>query len=298
MFVVNNVYGGYCGVVCKVVFQLCCLMVGQVFGLYDMFDVFVLCFSVVYVVDQNFGELLFDKNLYVVVLIVLILKLMMVMVVFDLKLLMIDQFEVIDEDCDYEKGMGLCLLVGLVLLCEDMLYIVLMVLENCVVVVLLCYYLGGCLVFIVVMNVKVKLFGMIDMYFENLIGLLSLNVLSVCDFVKMVNVVYQYLMICQFLIDCIYEVYMGKCNLVYNSINVLICGNGLWDIGLQKMGFINEVGECLVMQVMIYGWLMVMVLFDLFGKYLCFVDVLCLCNWFDVGGGECLMVVNMLSGGI
>jgi D-alanyl-D-alanine carboxypeptidase len=39
-----------------------------------------------------------------------------------------------------------------------------------------------------------------------------------------------------------------------------------WDIGLQKTGFINEAGRCLVMQAMIEGRNVIMVFLDSKGK--------------------------------
>lgn len=186
-----------CGVclVC-VFFVLVFLMFGEVMGLCLMFDVLVLCFFVVLVMDQNNGEVLFQKNLLVVLLIVLIIKLMMVLVVIDVYQLMDELFEIMDEDCDYECNIGLCLCFGMMFMCEDLLLLVLMLLENCVVLVLGCNYLGGCFVFVVVMNCKVYELGMNDMYYVDLNGLLSSNVLSVQDFVKIVMVVYKVLFIC------------------------------------------------------------------------------------------------------
>lgn len=60
-----------------------------------------------------------------------------------------------------------------------------MFLENCVVVSFVYHYFGGYKVFIKVMNVKVKLFGMNNMCFVEFIGLLVYNVLIVCDLIKL-----------------------------------------------------------------------------------------------------------------
>ena len=79
-----------------------------------------------------------------------------------------------------------------------------------------------------------------------------MNVSSARDLVKMVNAAYQYPLIRKFSTDRSYEVYTGKRTLAYNSTNALV-RNPTWDIGLQKTGFINEAGECLVMQANIHG---------------------------------------------
>ncbi|AOK04826.1 D-alanyl-D-alanine endopeptidase [Burkholderia sp. AU19243] len=292
----SNVHG-HRGAVRKVAFQPRRPTVGQAFGLHDTPDALALRSSVAYVVDQNTGEPLFDKNSHAVVPIASISKLMTAMVVLDSKAPMTDQLEVTDEDRDYEKGTGSRLSVGSVLSREDMLHIALMASENRAAAALSRYYPGGRPAFIAAMNAKAKALGMNDTHFENSTGLSSSNVSSARDLVKMVNAAYQYPLIRQFSTDRTYDVYTGKRNLVYNSTNALIRGNGSWDIGLQKTGFINEAGECLVMQATIHGRPMVMVLLDSFGKYSRFADAARLRNWLDAGGGERLTAANTANGG-
>ncbi|WP_175734859.1 D-alanyl-D-alanine endopeptidase [Burkholderia ambifaria] len=296
MMLAANVHG-HRGAVRKVAFQPRRPTVGQAFGLHDTPDALALRSSVAYVVDQNTGEPLFDKNSHAVVPIASISKLMTAMVVLDAKSPMTDQLEVTDEDRDYEKGTGSRLSVGSVLSREDMLHIALMASENRAAAALSRYYPGGRPAFIAAMNAKAKSLGMNDTHFENSTGLSSSNVSSARDLVKMVNAAYQYPIIRQFSTDRTYDVYTGKRNLVYNSTNALIRGNGSWDIGLQKTGFINEAGECLVMQATIHGRPMVMVLLDSFGKYSRFADASRLRNWLDAGGGERLTAANTANGG-
>ncbi|WP_396328687.1 D-alanyl-D-alanine endopeptidase [Burkholderia anthina] len=292
----SNVHG-HRGAVRKVAFQPRRPTVGQAFGLHDTPDALALRSSVAYVVDQNTGEPLFDKNSHAVVPIASISKLMTSMVVLDSKASMSEQIEVTDEDRDYEKNTGSRLSVGSILSREDMLHIALMASENRAAAALSRYYPGGRPAFIAAMNAKAKALGMNDTHFENSTGLSSSNVSSARDLVKMVNAAYQYPMIRQFSTDRTYDVNTGKRNLVYNSTNALIRGNGSWDIGLQKTGFINEAGECLVMQATIHGRPMVMVLLDSFGKYSRFADAARLRNWLDAGGGERLTAANTANGG-
>ncbi|MBU9403696.1 D-alanyl-D-alanine endopeptidase [Burkholderia multivorans] len=292
-----NGRGGHHGAVRRVAFQPRQPTVGQAFGLHDTPDALALRSSVAYVVDQNTGEPLFDKNSHAVVPIASISKLMTAMVVLDSKAPMTEQIEVTDEDRDYEKGTGSRLSVGSVLSREDMLHIALMASENRAAAALSRYYPGGRPAFIAAMNAKAKALGMTDTHFENSTGLSSSNVSSARDLVKMVNAAYQYPLIRKFSTDRTYEVYTGKRNLVYNSTNALIRGNGSWDIGLQKTGFINEAGECLVMQATIHGRPVVMVLLDSFGKYSRFADASRLRNWLDAGGGERLTAANTPAGG-
>ena len=259
--------------------------VGQAFGLHETPDALMLRSSVAYVIDQNSGESLFDKNSRAVVPIASISKLMTAMVVLDSKEPMTDQIEVTDEDRDYEKNTGSRLSVGSVLSREDMLHIALMASENRAAAALSRYYPGGRPAFLAAMNAKAKQLGMSDTHFENPTGLTSMNVSSARDLVKMVNAAYQYPMIRKFSTDHSYEVYTGKRTLAYNSTNALV-RNPTWDIGLQKTGFINEAGECLVMQATIHGRPMIIVLLDSSGKYSRFADATRLRTWLDNGGDQ------------
>jgi D-alanyl-D-alanine endopeptidase (penicillin-binding protein 7) len=258
---------------------------GQAFGLHDTPDALALRSSVAYVVDQNTGESLFDKNSHAVVPIASITKLMTAMVVLDSKAPLTEQIEVTDEDRDYIKNTGSRLSVGSVLSREDMLHIALMASENRAAAALSRYFPGGRPAFIAAMNAKAKQLGMTDTHFESPSGLTSENVSSARDLVKMVNAAYQYPMIRQFSTDHSYEVYTGKRSIAYNSTNALV-RNPSWDIGLQKTGFINEAGECLVMQATIHGRPMIVVLLDSSGKYSRFADATRLRTWLDNGGDQ------------
>ncbi|HKR38145.1 MAG TPA: D-alanyl-D-alanine endopeptidase [Paraburkholderia sp.] len=259
--------------------------VGQAFGLHDSPDSLMLRSGVAYVVDQNTLEPLFDKNSHAVVPIASISKLMTAMVVLDSKESLSEQIEVTDEDRDYEKNTGSRLSVGSVLSREDMLHIALMASENRAAAALSRYYPGGRPAFIAAMNAKAKQLGMTDTHFENSTGLTSHNVSTARDLVKMVNAAYQYPMIRQFSTDRSYDVFTGKRNLAYNSTNALV-RNASWDIGLQKTGFINEAGECLVMQTTIHNRPVIMVLLDSSGKYSRFADATRVRTWLDNGGAD------------
>jgi serine-type D-Ala-D-Ala endopeptidase (penicillin-binding protein 7) len=259
--------------------------VGQAFGLHDTPDALALRSSIAYVVDQNTGEPLFDKNSRAVVPIASISKLMTSMVVLDSKAPLNEQIEVTDEDRDYIKNTGSRLAVGSVLSREDMLHIALMASENRAAAALSRYFPGGRPAFIAAMNAKAKQLGMTDTHFESPSGLTSENVSSARDLVKMVEAAYQYPMIREFSTDRSYEVYTGKRSIAYNSTNALV-RNPTWDIGLQKTGFINEAGECMVMQTTIHGRPMVVVLLDSSGKYSRFADATRLRTWLDNGGEQ------------
>jgi D-alanyl-D-alanine endopeptidase (penicillin-binding protein 7) len=272
------------GVVHRVAFEPRSPTAGQAFGLQETPEGVALRSNVAFVVDQNTSEVLFDKNSTSVVPIASITKLMTAMVVLDSKAPLTDQIEVTEEDKDYEKHTGSRLRVGSVLSREDMLHIALMASENRAAAALSRYYPGGRPAFISAMNAKAKELGMSDTHFENPTGLTSHNVSTARDLVKMINAAYQYPLIRKFSTDRSYEVSPGRGVLAYNSTNALV-RNPTWDIGLQKTGFINEAGECLVMQATIHGRPMVMVLLDSLGKYSRFADAQRLRKWLDESDG-------------
>jgi D-alanyl-D-alanine endopeptidase (penicillin-binding protein 7) len=270
--------------------------VGQAFGLHETPDTLALRSSVAYVVDQNTQEMLFDKNSRAVVPIASITKLMTAMVVLDSHAALNEELQVTDEDRDYEKYTGSRLAVGSVLNREDMLHIALMASENRAAAALSRYYANGRPGFIAAMNAKATSLGMMDTHFENSTGLTSQNVSSARDLVKMVNAAYQYPLIRKFSTDTSYDVFTGKRNIAYRSTNALI-RNPSWDIGLQKTGFINEAGECLVMQATINGRPVVMVLLDSSGKYSRFADAGRLRSYLDTAGEPRITSADAGGGG-
>ncbi|VVE79881.1 D-alanyl-D-alanine endopeptidase [Pandoraea sputorum] len=260
------------------------LSTGRAFGLHETPDALALRSSVAYVVDERTGESLFDKNSQAVLPIASISKLMTAMVSLDAGVPMTDVMEVTDEDRDYEKGTGSRLSVGSRLSREDMLHIALMSSENRAAAALSRYFPGGRPAFLAAMNAKAKQLGMNDTHFNDPTGLSSQNVSSARDLVKMVKAAYQYPMIRRFSTDSNYDVNTGRRELHYVSTNHLI-GHSGWEIGLQKTGYINEAGQCLVMQANVEGRPVIMILLDSTGKYSRFADATRVRKWLLEGGG-------------
>jgi D-alanyl-D-alanine endopeptidase (penicillin-binding protein 7) len=258
----------------------------QPFGLRESPYGLALRSNVALVVDQNTGETLFDKNSHEIVPIASISKLMTAMVVLDSKAPLDQMITVTNDDRDFVKNTGSRLSVGSVLSRRDMLHIALMASENRAAAALSRYFPGGRPAFIAAMNAKARQLGMLDTHFISPSGLTSENVSTARDLVKLVDAAYQYPLIREFSTDNhSYEVFPGRRPLEYNSTNALV-HNPSWDIGLQKTGFINESGECLVMQATIKGRPVVMVLLDSIGKYSRFADASRVRTWLDNGGDE------------
>ena len=234
------------------------------------------------VVDQNTHEALYEKNSTEVMPIASISKLMTAMVVLDSKAAMDEVVEVTDADRDYEKNTGSRLSVGSRLSREDMLHIALMSSENRAAAALSRYFPGGRPAFVAAMNKKALELGMTNTHFLDPTGL-SPNTSSASDLVKMVSAAYQYPQIREFSTDVAYDVHPGTRTLHYGSTNALVRNPG-WQIGLQKTGFTNEAGECMVMQTTVRDRPVIMVLLDSVGKYSRVGDAERVHTWLGLGG--------------
>jgi D-alanyl-D-alanine endopeptidase (penicillin-binding protein 7) len=127
-------------------------------------------------------------------------------------------------------------------------------------------YPGGLDTFVSAMNAKAQLLGMHDTRYVEPTGLSSDNQSSARDLASLVKAAYKVPLMRELSTSPEYEVSVGRRQLQYHTTNRLVRSPD-WDIGLQKTGFINEAGQCLVMQAEMAGRKLIMVLLDSAGKY-------------------------------
>jgi D-alanyl-D-alanine endopeptidase (penicillin-binding protein 7) len=223
------------------------------------------------VVDAKTSGTLLEKNADRVVPIASISKLMTAMVVLDAKLPLNEMLKISDDDRDLVMASGSRLRVGWALSREDMLHLALMSSENRAAAALSRYYQGGRPAFIKAMNEKAVELGMTHTHFISPNGLTNENVSTAFDLVKLVRAAAQYPLIRQFSTDPHYNVRIGRNLLMYINSNRLV-GRSDWDIEVQKTGFTNEAGRCLVMVVNADGRSLIMVFLDAYGKLTRFAD--------------------------
>ena len=223
--------------------------------------------SVALVMDQTSSKVLFEKNSNVALPIASITKLMTALVVVEAKQDMDEVLEVSNDDVDHEKNSSSRLRVGSQLTRNNMLHIALMSSENRAASSLGRHYPGGLPAFVVAMNAKAKALGMSGTHYVEPTGLSSQNVASAQDLAKLVIAAHEHPILRQFSTDTKYVVDTGAGghSLQYANSNHLVANPG-WEIGLQKTGYINEAGRCLVMQAKIEGRSIVMVFLDSKGK--------------------------------
>ncbi len=239
---------------------------GELAGLNLTRDPLDLKSSAALVLDQTNGQILFDKNSQIALPIASLTKLMTSMVVVEARQNMSEVLTVTDDDVDREKHSSSRLRVGSELSRTDMLHIALMSSENRAASALGRNYPGGLPAFVAAMNAKARSLGMVDTHYVDSTGLSSQNVASARDLAKLVAAAYQQPLIREYSTDSKYVVEPNGHPLQYATSNYLV-ENPDWQIGLQKTGYINEAGNCLVMQSNVNGRPVIMVFLDSHGKY-------------------------------
>jgi len=238
------------------------------------------------VVDSNTGDVIYEREAGHVAPIASITKLMTALVVLDGKQPLDEVIEITADDRWKGKGAFSRLPVGAKLTRADLLKLALMASENRAAVTLARNYPGGTKAFVKTMNLKAKALGMTKTRFDEPSGLSSGNVSNARDLVKLVNAAARDPVISEYSTLFSHEVRVSrKSTLVYRNTNLLI-GKPDWTIHLQKTGFTNDAGECLVMQTVIDERPVTLVLLNSFGKLTRTADARRIRKWMEAGAGE------------
>ena len=247
-------------------------------GLRGQHDELSLKSSVAMVVNQDTKEVYFEKNPSVSLPIASITKLMTAMVVLDSKL-PLDETLVINAD-DVHIYRTSRLAGGTVLTREEALLLALMSSENRAAYTLGRNYPGGIPAFVDAMNRKAKELGMNHSHFADPTGLMSENVASAEDLTRMLNAAYQYKMIREFSTWPDLTMVIAKRPQKFLNTNRLV-RSGDMNIGLQKTGFINAAGKCLVMQARVNNTPLLLVFLDSVGTQSRFADAVRVRDWYE-----------------
>jgi D-alanyl-D-alanine endopeptidase (penicillin-binding protein 7) len=247
-------------------------------GLRGQNDELSLKSSVAMVVNQDTKEVYFEKNSSVSLPIASITKLMTAMVVLDSKLPLSDTIVINADDVHiYAKSR---LAGGTELTREEALLLALMSSENRAAYTLGRNYPGGIPAFVDAMNRKAKELGMEHSRFADPTGLLSENVATAEDLTRMLNAAYQYKMIREFSTWPDLTMVIAKRPQKFLNTNRLV-RSGDMNIGLQKTGFINAAGKCLVMQARVNNTPLLLVFLDSVGTQSRFADAVRVRDWYE-----------------
>ena len=247
-------------------------------GLRGQHDDLSLKSSVAMVVNQDTREVYFEKNSTVSLPIASITKLMTAMVVLDSKLPLDDTIVINADDVHIYRSSRLA--GGTVLTREEALLLALMSSENRAAYTLGRNYPGGIPAFVDAMNRKAKEIGMTHSHFADPTGLMSENVASAEDLTRMLGAAYQYKMIREFSTWPDLTMVISKRPQKFLNTNRLVRAGDM-NIGLQKTGFINAAGKCLVMQARVNNTPLLLVFLDSVGTQSRFADAVRVRDWYE-----------------
>lgn len=217
--------------------------------------------SVVLVIDRDTGRELFARNAQNVVPIASITKLMTALVVLRSQSALDDVLTITSADVDRLKNSSSRLGVGSSLSRREMLQLALMSSENRAAHALARSQPGGESEFVADMNSTAREIGMENTHFADPTGLSPSNRSNARDLVRLVKAAGEVPLISRLSTTGEHSVGVGRRLLHFRNTNRLIPRND-WDIELQKTGYIDEAGKCLVMQAETSGRSLVLVLLD------------------------------------
>lgn len=239
---------------------------GEAAGLNRIPDPLALRSSVALVVDPRNGKILYDKNSSAVLPIASLTKLMTAMVVLDAGQPLDEKIRIKVEDRDTERYSTSHLPVGTELTRAELMQLALMSSENRAAHALARSYPGGVEAFLAAANEKAHSIGMLDSVFLDPTGLNASNVSTARDLALLVARAARYPEIRRFSVASQLQVKTAYGTRVFHTTNPLV-GNQQWGLTVQKTGFINEAGNCVVMQARVNGRQMIIVLLDSQGRY-------------------------------
>ena len=234
-------------------------------GLNQTRDPLALASSVAFVIDQTSSQVLLEKNASVALPIASITKMMTGLIVVQSGLDLHEMLSITDADVDRAKFSSSRLRVGARMSRGDLLHIALMSSENRAASALGRNYPGGLGAFVAAMNAKAQELGMHDTHYVDSNGLSSQNVASARDLARLATVAYGEPLLREYSTDPKTTVNDGMRPMHYANTNYLVASPD-WNIGLQKTGFINEAGKCLLLQAVIQGRNVIMVFLDSKGR--------------------------------
>jgi D-alanyl-D-alanine endopeptidase (penicillin-binding protein 7) len=243
----------------------------------------------VLIVDQDNASVLYSRNSDVAAPIASITKLMTALVVLDAKQPLNELIEITPDDRDLPKAAFSRLAVGTTLTRGDLMHLALMSSENRAAHALGGNYPGGLPAMVSAMNAKAATLGMSNSHFVDPTGLSSLNVASPEDLSKLVIAASKNPTIREYSTDPSYTVRVHRHQVEFHNTDNLV-KNPTWNIIVQKTGYINEAGKCLVMAAVIDSRSVIIVLLDSYGRYTRVADAKRIKTWMETSSAHGVQV--------
>jgi D-alanyl-D-alanine endopeptidase (penicillin-binding protein 7) len=230
--------------------------------------------------DQSTGEVLMEKHMDAPQPIASITKLMTAMVLLDGQPDLRAPITILEEDKDMLRHSRSRLPVGTTLTRGDALLLALMSSENRAAHALGRTYPAGLTAFVAAMNAKAATLGLGTVHFEDPAGLSSGNVASARDLARIVDQAHHYPLIRTCTTQEAATVQGRYHPILFHNTNRLLLSSR-WHIGLSKTGFIDEAGQCLVMQAQLRSRPVLIVLLDSTGRGSRFGDANRIRQWME-----------------
>jgi serine-type D-Ala-D-Ala endopeptidase (penicillin-binding protein 7) len=218
------------------------------------------------VMDVTDHKVLYARKADVAVPIASISKLMTSLVVAEADQPLDEVLTVAPSDRAIGIGAYSRLAVGTSLTRAELFHLALMASENRAAHALARNYPGGLAACISAMNAKARALGMTHTHFVEPTGLSSENVSTPDDLAKLVMAASQSPVIRRYSTSRGFTIRSGRHMVAYHNTDSLV-DRASWHIVVQKTGFTNAAGHCLVMQAVIDHRTVVMVLLNSWGKY-------------------------------
>jgi serine-type D-Ala-D-Ala endopeptidase (penicillin-binding protein 7) len=218
------------------------------------------------VLDVTDHKVLYARKADVPVPIASISKLMTSLVVAEAGQPLDEELQVTPADRAIGRGAYSRLAVGTRLTRAELFHLALMASENRAAHALARNYPGGLAACIGAMNAKARALGMTHTHFVEPTGLSSQNTSTPDDLAKLVMAAAQSPVIRHYSTSRGYTIRSGRHMVAFHNTDSLVDRRS-WHIVVQKTGFTNPAGHCLVMQAVIDHRTVVMVLLNSWGKY-------------------------------
>lgn len=232
------------------------------------------------VLDASHGKVLYARRADHPVPIASISKLMTALVVAEARQPLDQRLEVTSADRAIGRGAFSRLAIGTRLTRAQLFHLALMSSENRAAHALARNYPGGLAACIRAMNAKARALGMTHTRFVEPTGLSSHNISTPDDLAKLVMAAARSPVIRRYSTSRGYTIRSGRRLVAYHNTDLLV-SRPSWHIVVQKTGFTDAAGNCLVMQVTIDHRSVVMVLLDSWGKYTRVADARRVRDWVE-----------------
>ncbi len=232
--------------------------------------------------DEADATVLYAKQSQQVMPVASITKLMTALVVLESNQPLDEIVTILPVDRERTKASASRLAVGSKLTRGELLHLALMSSENRAAQAVARAHPGGLSAFIKAMNVKARALGMKSSRFVDPTGLSSGNVATASDLVKLVLASSREPLIEEYSTSERLTVAVGRQLLEFRNTNSLTSKED-WDISVQKTGYTQDAGQCLVMKASIQDRPTVIVLLNSFGKLTRVADARRIRRWMEGG---------------